>query len=127
MGAQVLFGFLLAIPFTQEFSELHRWQRALYAGDLLLAALAIAVLTAPVAHHRLLFRHHAKASVLRFANAAALAGLAVAALALSGSVLLIFSFVAPSTALWVLAVVTILLIPGLWFGLPALYDRRNNY
>ncbi len=68
IGVQVLFGFLLAIPFTNQFAKLDHAQQVLYTVDLVLAALAIALLSAPVAHHRVLFRQHEKKSILRIAN-----------------------------------------------------------
>src|SRR5215471_11840132 len=77
IGVQVLFGFLLAIPFATRFRSLDDAQRALYLADLLLAAAATATLIAPVAHHRVAFRRHAKRRVLFRANAMALAGLAL--------------------------------------------------
>src|SRR5258706_14820929 len=72
LGVQVLFGFLLSLPFTSTFSGLDGAQRNLYVFAILMSALAIGLLTAPVAHHRILFRHHEKARVLRRTNAMAL-------------------------------------------------------
>ena len=53
LGVQVLFGFLLGLPFTARFSELGQSQRDLYVAVLLLAAVATVLLVAPVAYHRL--------------------------------------------------------------------------
>jgi hypothetical protein len=53
LGVQVLFGFLLAMPFSDAFSSLDPEQRRLYIAVLLLAALSTALLTAPVAYHRI--------------------------------------------------------------------------
>src|SRR5258705_13881986 len=64
IGVQVLFGFLLALPFTVRFARIDAWQRDLYATDLLLAAFATALLIAPVAYHRIVFRRHAKRRLL---------------------------------------------------------------
>src|SRR5438270_10396776 len=60
LGVQVLFGFLLAMPFTNIFASLDSEQHRLYVVDLLLASLATALLTAPVAYHRIVFRRHMK-------------------------------------------------------------------
>ena len=57
---QVLFGFLLSLPFTNRFSELSSTQRTVYLVALLLSAVATALLLAPVAYHRVLFRRHEK-------------------------------------------------------------------
>jgi Family of unknown function (DUF6328) len=57
LGVQVLFGFLLSLPFfAVRFDKLSHFQRGLYIVDLLLAALATAFFSAPVAYHRLMFR-----------------------------------------------------------------------
>lgn len=58
LGVQVLFGFLLALPFGQRFIKLGPDQRHLYFAVLILAALATAQLSAPVAYHRIVFRQH---------------------------------------------------------------------
>jgi hypothetical protein len=56
LGVQVLFGFLLSLPFTARFARLNAGQRGLYLASLALAALATALLVGPVAYHRLVFR-----------------------------------------------------------------------
>ncbi len=56
MGVQVLFGFLLSLPFTNRFGTLSPAQRDLYLASLVLAAVATALLLGPVAYHRLVFR-----------------------------------------------------------------------
>src|SRR2546429_1840116 len=73
LGVQVLFGFLLAMPFSNLFATLDPEQHRLYVVDLLLAALATALLTGPVAYHRIVFRRHQKHDLLRVANVMALA------------------------------------------------------
>ncbi len=60
LGVQVLFGFLLALPFTLRFSRLSSAQRDLYVTDIVLAAVATALLVGPVAYHRLVFRQQMK-------------------------------------------------------------------
>ena len=60
LGVQVLFGFLLSLPFTVRFKQLDALERALYRVSLLDAALAIALLVSPVAYHRWVFRRHEK-------------------------------------------------------------------
>jgi Family of unknown function (DUF6328) len=127
MGVQVLFGFLLALPFTTKFGELDRTQQALYTTDLVLAAVATALLASPVAHHRLLFRRHAKASILRDASVAAIAGLATVGLAISGSVLLVVSFVDGGAVTVLASGGVAAVIFGLWFLLPLLQRSRDDY
>ena len=66
LGVQVLFGFLLSLPFTVRFKQLDALERALYRVSLLSAALAIALLVSPVAYHRWVFRRHEKGRLLRY-------------------------------------------------------------
>jgi Family of unknown function (DUF6328) len=123
LGVQVLFGFLLSLPFTVRFVRLDRAQRHLYVTDLLLAALAISLLVAPVAYHRFVFRLHDKKRLLRVANVLAILGLGATALAISGSVLLVLTFVESG---WVVPVLTALLVGlfgTLWFAIP-IHERR---
>jgi hypothetical protein len=127
MGVQVLFGFLLAIPFSARFDQLDDWQQGLFTADLVLAALAIAVLAAPVVHHRLLFRRHAKASILRVANRLAILGLLASGLAIAGSLLLVVSFVETGAVAWVVAPCAAVAIFALWFAFPLSKHRRDDY
>src|SRR6201996_6652767 len=68
LGVQVLFGFLLSLPFTNQFKQLDGRDRDLYLGCLILAAVATALLLAPVADHRLVFRQGEKERLVRTAN-----------------------------------------------------------
>ena len=78
LGVQVLFGFLLSLPFTNRFDKLSPAQRDLYLASLVLAAVATALLVGPVAYHRLVFRRGQKESLVRAASVMAIAGLAAA-------------------------------------------------
>jgi hypothetical protein len=127
VGVQVLFGFLLSLPFTSRFETLDRQQRALYLADLLLAALAITLLIAPAAHHRLSFRQREKATVLRRANVLAILGLLAVAIAISGSVLLVLSTVYSGVVVPLIAGLTAGTMLVVWFVLPSVGARRGDY
>ena len=118
LGVQVLFGFLLSLPFTNRFPQLSPGQRVIYLVGLLLAGVATALLLAPVAYHRLVFRRHERPDLLRFANLSALLGLVAVALAVSVSVLLDVSFVERGAVVPVVGVSMFVLFGGLWFVLP---------
>jgi hypothetical protein len=118
LGVQVLFGFLLAIPFTNKFSDLSAGQRDLYVTTLLLAALAAALLLAPVAFHRILFRMRQKEFLVRSANVLALLGLATVGLAVSATVALVLSYVTPGLPTVVITAAMLVLFAGLWFAFP---------
>jgi hypothetical protein len=118
LGVQVLFGFLLSLPFTTRFSHLSPGQRNLYLGTIVLAAVATALLLGPVAYHRLVFRQGRKERLVRAANVMAVTGLAVVGLAVSAVILLVTDFVSSGlTAALITGFVT-LLFAGLWFALP---------
>jgi O-antigen/teichoic acid export membrane protein len=127
LGVQVLFGFLLAMPFTSLFSSLDPEQHRLYVADLLLAALATALLTAPVAYHRIVFHRHHKNDLVRFANGAALAGLTAVALAISGAVLLVVSVVYDGLIAAIIAAIVAGTYFVLWYVAPHLGHRDDDY
>ena len=124
LGVQVLFGFLLGLPFTVRFSHLEAWQRWLYLAIVMLSSISIVLLVAPVAYHRLLFRRHQLGSLLQAANTMAIVGLVTVALAVTGAVLLVASYVQPGVPAAVLAIVVGGLFAGLWFVLPLM--RREQ-
>jgi hypothetical protein len=127
IGVQVLFGFLLALPFTVRFARIDAWQRDLYVADLLLAAFAIALLIAPVAYHRIVFRRHAKRRLLFRANALAVTGLFVMGVAMCGSVFLVTSVIYSAAVAGVLAAACALVIFGLWLLVPSAGTEPEEY
>lgn len=127
IGVQVLFGFLLGLPFTSHFSKLYTAQRGLYLTTVTLAALSTALLVAPVAYHRLLFRRHEKGSLVRVTNVLAIAGLVTVGLAVSCAVLLIVSFVAPGAPAVVITALVVCAFGGLWFALPLSRRDRDDH
>jgi O-antigen/teichoic acid export membrane protein len=124
IGVQVLFGFLLGLPFAARFDRLEGWQRWLYLTIIVLAAVSIVFLVAPVAYHRLVFRRHQLEHLIRVANVLSICGLAAVSLSVSAVVLLVTSYVEPGPATVVAVVVTAGLFGALWFVLP-LARRRE--
>jgi hypothetical protein len=88
-GVQVLFAFLLIVPFSNGFNGVGDFERAVYFVTLLLAALAAACTIAPSAQHRFLFRHDDKRHIVFSSNRIVIAGLTFLALAMCGCVLLV--------------------------------------
>lgn len=123
LGVQVLFGFLLSLPFTNRFTRLSSGERGLYLATLVLAAVATALLLGPVAYHRLVFRQGQKERLVRAANAMAVAGLAVVGLAISAAVLLVTGFVTSGLPAIVITVLVTLLFGLLWFAFPLAHRR----
>ena len=118
LGVQVLFGFLLSLPFTTVFKQLSGGERDLYLACLILAAVATALLLGPVAYHRLVFRQGEKEKLVRSANIMAILGLITVGLAVSASVLLVTAFVAGYGTGSVIAVLVLAMFGLLWFAYP---------
>ena len=123
LGVQVLFGFLLSLPFTTRFTHLSPGQRNLYLGTIVLAAVATALLLGPVAYHRLVFRQGQKERLVRAANIMAIAGLATVGLAVSAAVLLVTDFVSSGLTAGLITAFVTCLFAGLWFALPLAHRR----
>jgi hypothetical protein len=117
-GVQVLFAFLLTVPFAQGFTSLSGFERGVYFAVLLLTAIASALLIAPTAYHRIQFRQGRKIQILFFANWAAVAGLGFLALAMSGAILLITHFLFGAAAAIPVGIAALLLFGILWYLLP---------
>ncbi len=122
-GVQVLFAFLLVVPFSQGFSSLSGFERGIYLAVLLCTALASAFLIAPTAYHRVLFRRGHKPDVVFFANRAALIGLAFLAVAMSGAILLITHVLFGPPASIPISIAAALVFATLWYLLPTLRGR----
>jgi MFS family permease len=118
LGVQVLFGFLLSLPFTNRFTKLTTGQRDLYLASLVLAAVATALLLGPVAYHRLVFRRGMKEPLVKAASVMAIAGLAAVGLAVSASVLLVTGYVVGGLASALVTAFVFCLIGLLWFAFP---------
>jgi hypothetical protein len=92
-GAEVLFGFLLAIRFTGQFGDLDSVQRLVYYATLVSTALALVLFLSPAAYHRLRFREGDKDFMLRKGNLEAIAGTVASAIALTGVLFLVTDLV----------------------------------
>ncbi len=118
LGVQVLFGFLLSLPFTSRFTRLSHGQRELYLATLVLAAVATALLLGPVAYHRLVFRRGQKEGLVRAASVMAIAGLVTVGLAVSAAVLLVTGYVASALAAALITAFVTCVFGLLWFAFP---------
>ena len=123
-GVQVLFAFLLTVPFAQGFTKIDDFQRGLYFGVLLSTAVATALLIAPTANHRLLFRLRDKENLVRVSNRLAIAGLAVLAVSLTGAILLISDILFTSPAPAIFTAISGLFFVLLWAVLPGIRRYR---
>ena len=91
-GVQVLFAFLLVVPFSSRFGDVDDFERDVYFVALLLAALAVALLMAPSIQHRILFRREQKRYLVALGSALTIAGMTALALAIVLSLVLVAHF-----------------------------------
>ena len=116
-GVQILFAFLLAVPFNARFAAVTDFQRDVYFATLLCAALASAFLIAPAIYHRLLFRRHHKRDIIITGSRCLILGTGALALAMTGAILLISDFLFTRTTAVVSAGVCGAMFVYLWFGM----------
>src|SRR3954447_878675 len=125
-GVQILFAFLLTVPFSQGFSKLTEFQRDLYYGTLMATALSTACLIAPSAAHRLRFHKHDRAWLIESANALTIAGLAFLVVAITGAVALITDFLFDGVVVWLYTAALAVVLVGLWFARPLLRGDESS-
>ena len=114
-GVQVLFAFLLTVPFTQRFTELSGFDQKLYYGVLITVALATVMLAAPTAGHRILFRRQQKEFIVTISNRLALVGLFLVAVAMTGAIALISDFLFGTATAVISTVVMAIAFLGFWY------------
>ena len=125
-GVQILTGFLLTIPFSQRFEDLTDFQRDLYLVVLAGSVATTALVVAPVAFHRVLFRHRARHWLVEAANQCARAGLVLMSVTISGVLFLVFDVVAGDTAGVIAFVVSLGFFAVLWAGTPLLSGHSRQ-
>jgi Family of unknown function (DUF6328) len=117
-GVQVLFAFLLIVPFDSGFEHVGEFERTVYFVTLVLAALAAVCTIAPSAQHRFLFRHDDKRHIVFSSNRVVIAGLVCLALAMCGCLLLVTTKLFGVTAGVFATALGALPFMALWFALP---------
>jgi hypothetical protein len=124
-GIQVMFAFLLIVPFTERFQELSGFQEKLYFGILLAVAAATALLIAPTVGHRLLFRRQEKEYLVTVGNGLALAGLFLMAVAMCAVIALISDFLFGAATAIISTAATVSVFGGFWYAGPLMRRRRD--
>ena len=124
-GVQILFAFMLTMPFTVRFAETTSDQKSIYIITLVSAATSMAFMIAPVSYHRMVFRQGRKPQLVRAASRMAKAGLVFMLAAVAGSVFLVLDVVAGIR--WAAAVASGLAVLYilLWYVLPAIGAARS--
>jgi hypothetical protein len=131
-GVQVLFAFLLAVPFQRNFTEISPFEEKVYFGTLLCTAISATLLISPSAYHRLTFHLQQKRHLVFLANRFAIAGLGFLALAMTGAIMLITDVLFGGVATVVVTAAAALMFVVFWYLLPlrqrlrARNDRRQQ-
>jgi cytochrome c biogenesis protein CcdA len=123
---QILFAFLLTVPFTQRFPQLTTFQRDVFYITLVSATLSASCLIAPSAAHRLRFHQREREWLIESANLLMIAGLSFLAIAIGAAFLLITDMLFDGARVWIYSVLVWLTIVGLWFGRPLARALRSR-
>jgi amino acid transporter len=125
-GVQVLFAFLLILPFQPAFSEVTDLERAVYFVAVLATTAATTLLIAPASYHRLRFRERDKERMLRISNRLAIGGMVCLALAVSAAVFLITEVVVGDAMAVLVAGVVAFGLTIFWFAIPLYAKVRDD-
>jgi hypothetical protein len=125
-GTQILFAFLLTVPFSNGYGKVTEFQQGVYFAALLIAALSAAMLIAPAVMHRILFRHHHKRDLVYVASRVALGGQTLLAFAVGASVLLVTDYIY-SLALAAAMTAVVMVWTSVWFFVLPLYIRARRH
>ncbi|KQV13241.1 MULTISPECIES: DUF6328 family protein [unclassified Kitasatospora] len=125
-GAQIMFGFLLTVAFTERFVTLDDLERALYVTVVTLGAFAVGTLIAPVSYHRLLAGQHVKPRMVTAAAHLIALGLVLLAATISVALLLLLRVAGLGWAAWAIAAAVLLWFSLCWVLLPVAVLRRSK-
>ena len=125
-GIQVLFAFLLIVPFNTGWKRTSSFDRTVYYVTLVSIALSAVLLLAPSIHHRLLFRHREKSYLVRTGNRFAIIAMAFLGVGLTGIMVLLSDVVINGVAAAIAGGLTATVVAGLWFAIP-LGRRRGEH
>lgn len=124
-GVQVLFAFLLAVPFAQGWKSVSAFQKDVFAVAFLGAGISSALLIAPSPLHRVGWRVSDKEEIVRVSNVLTIAGLAALAVAITASVLLVTDYVFSRTFAVGITVLVAALFVAVWGVLAVLLRLRS--
>jgi Na+/citrate or Na+/malate symporter len=119
-GVQVLFAFLLAVPFSNGYSRITGFQKQIFFATLLATTISTLCFIVPTAYHRLNFREQEKERILVTSNKFSVAGLGFLALAMVGVVVLVTDVIYSDAAALVTGALTLVAFGSFWFALPLL-------
>jgi hypothetical protein len=125
-GVQILFAFLLAVPFQQGFQRVTETQKDLYFATLMATCAATACLIAPSANHRIRFHKRDRAYLIESANRFLIAGLVFLGIAIVLAVILIGDYLYDGVVVWLSPLVVGLVLVTVWFGRPLARGDKSS-
>jgi hypothetical protein len=125
-GVQVLFAFMLTVPFTTGFDRLDSTDRKVYFAAVLSTAAATLCLIAPTAHHRLRFRSGIKEHLLRAANVLTVVGLVLLAAAMTAATYVVTTVLYGGTVPGIVAGSLAGAFVAVWFVIPLVYRQERT-
>jgi hypothetical protein len=125
-GVQILFAFLLAVPFQQGFQRVTETQKDLYFGTLMATCAATVCLIAPSAMHRLRFHQRDRAFLIESANKFLIAGLGFLGIAIVLAVILIADFLYAGVIVWLAPLLVAVAIVAVWFVRPLARGDKSS-
>ena len=124
-GVQVMFAFLLVVPFNQGWKKVDGFESTVYFVTLLVVALGAFLLLAPPIHHRLLFRHGEKPFLVEIGNYMAIAGMCCVGLGFIGILILISDVAIGGAAPVIVGILAAAVLSALWFAIPLLRREKE--
>jgi cobalamin synthase len=125
-GVQILFAFLLTVPFSQGFQKATDFQRDLFYATLIATAASTVCFIAPTATHRLRFHQGERAYIIESSNRLLIIGLVFLALAIIGALALITDYLFDLGTHWYWPAAVALMLVVLWFGRPLYRHMRGH-
>jgi predicted membrane channel-forming protein YqfA (hemolysin III family) len=124
-GVQVLFAFLLILPFQSRFDDLTKVEEYVYLAALLCAAFAIILLITPTTSHRIRWRQQDKEALMQLATATALAATVFIAASMTASVFLIVDVVFGSPTTMIVTTIVGGAFVVFWYAVPVWRRLRH--
>ena len=125
-GVQILFAFLLTVPFAQGFQRTSAGQRDLFFATLLATAVSTICFIAPVATHRLRFHQSERGWIVESANTLMIVGLAFLAVAIGAAFLLITDVMFDGLRVWLYSLPVWAVILVIWFVRPLVRHAQDK-
>jgi hypothetical protein len=128
-GVQILFAFLLAVPFQRGFEQVDQLEKIVFFVALMASLAAVAFFILPTAYHRIRFREYDKERLIQTSTRAAIAGIVFLAIGLTASAFFVTDFLFETLLASVFTAAVAAVLAWLWFGLPLtrkLMDQRSR-